>query len=533
MSAVIATSFGKEEVVSFNPATGEEVGRTKQTSEREVREAVARAREAQAAWSKLPFRVRGKYVMRAREVLLSQLDVVARLISDEMGKPVAEALSTDIAPALDLMQYFARKTERLLKPEKLGIGLYGWLGRSSKIIYQPMGVIGIISPWNFPLSIPLGEVTMALMAGNTVVLKPSEITAMVGLKIGELFEKAGLPENVLTIVSGGGTVGAALVTGGPDNSRVDKIMFTGSVATGKKIAAVAAESLTPVVLELGGKDPMIVCRDADLEMAARAAVWGAFTNSGQACSSVERVYVHNSVREEFTRKVVEKTLQLTQNFGHDADTEVASMSSERQLKIVEDHVADFRAEGAEILTGGTRNAGFKDGVFFEPTVIGGASNDMRGMREETFGPTMPIAVFDDEREAVRLANDTEFGLTASVWTRDISRGRLLAEQIRAGTVMVNEVLYTHGIGQTPWGGFKHSGYGRTHGRLGLMELVAPQHIHTNRFTIFADMWWFNYNAGAVELFKGLARRFATGSLFQTAMLMPQFLKRIMEMRRKP
>jgi acyl-CoA reductase-like NAD-dependent aldehyde dehydrogenase len=409
--------------------------------------------------------------------------------------------------------------------------LYGWLGRSSKVVHVPLGVVGIISPWNFPLSIPLGEVTMALMAGNAVVLKPSEVTALVGLKIGEIFAQAGLPKDLLTIVSGGGTVGAALVAGGPD-WRVDKVMFTGSVATGKKIAAAAAETLTPVVLELGGKDPMIVCRDADLEMAARAAVWGAFTNSGQACSSVERVYVHSSVAENFTRRVVEQTLQLTQNFGHDTDTEVAAMSSERQLKIVENHVADFRASGAEILTGGMRNSAFKDGAFFEPTVIGGATNEMRGMREETFGPTMPIAVFDDESEAVRLANDTEFGLTASVWTRDLSRGRALAEQIRAGTVMVNEVLYTHGIGQTPWGGFGHSGYGRTHGHLGLMELVAPQHIHVNRFTIFADMWWFGYNAGAVELFRGLARRFSTGSLFQTALLLPQFLRRILEMREK-
>lgn len=527
MSASIATSFGKEEVVSFNPATGEEVGRVRQASERDVREAVKNAREAQVDWAKLPFRHRAKYVMKAREVLLAQMDEIARLISDEMGKPVAEALSTDIAPALDLMQYFARNTGRLLRPESLNIGIYGWMGRSSKIIYQPMGVVGIISPWNFPLSIPLGEVTMALMAGNAVVLKPSEVTALVGVKIGEIFEKAGLPKDVLTILSGGGTVGEALVKSG-----VDKMMFTGSVATGKKIMAMAAETLTPVVLELGGKDPMIVCRDADLEMAARAAVWGAFTNSGQACSSVERVYVHNSIAKDFTRRVVDLTEQLTQNYGHDSDTEVAAMSSERQIKIVEDHVEDFKNSGAEILTGGARNTVFPDGVFFQPTVIGGATNDMRGMREETFGPTMPIAVFEDEADAVRLANDTEFGLTASVWTKDISRGRALAKQVRAGTVMINEVLYTHGIGQTPWGGFKHSGHGRTHGKLGLMELVAPQHIHTNRFLFFADVWWFNYNSGAVELFKGFARKFATGSLLQTARLMPQMVKRILEMRKK-
>jgi acyl-CoA reductase-like NAD-dependent aldehyde dehydrogenase len=340
MSATIATSFGKEEVVSFNPATGKEIGRVHQASAREVREAVTRARAAQKDWAALPFRVRGRYVMRAREILLAQMDEVARLVSDEMGKPVAEALSTEIAPVLDLMQYFARKSEKLLRAEKINVGLYGWLGRASKVVHVPLGVVGIISPWNFPLSIPLGEVTMALMAGNAVVLKPSEVTALVGVRIGEIFAQAGLPAGLLTIVSGGGTVGAALVAGGPD-WRVDKVMFTGSVATGKKIAAAAAETLTPVVLELGGKDPMIVCRDADLAMAARAAVWGAFTNSGQACSSVERVYVHSSVAEDFTRRVVAQTLQLTQNYGHDTDTEVAAMSSERQLKIVEDHVEIF------------------------------------------------------------------------------------------------------------------------------------------------------------------------------------------------
>ena len=354
-------------------------------------------------------------------------------------------------------------------------------------------------------------------------LKPSELTPLVGEKIAEIFEIAQLPKDVLQVVSGDGMTGAALVDAAPD-----KIMFTGSVETGKKIAASAAKNLTPVVLELGGKDPMIVLKDADLDAASSAAIWGAFTNSGQACSSVERLYVHEQVAESFTRRVVEKTKELSQGNGLDLNTDVGSMSSSGQASIVEDHIESFKNEGAKILTGGNRD----DKNFVEPTVIADADNSMRAMREETFGPTLPIATFKTEEEAIKLANDTEFGLTASIWTKDLSKGRRLAEKIQAGTVMVNEVLYTHGIGQTPWGGFKNSGYGRTHGVEGLMELVVPQHIHVNRFTFLPNVWWFGYSENAYETFKKMAKTFSTGSLIQTIPLAPQMIKRIQELRKK-
>ncbi|HCA57824.1 MAG TPA: hypothetical protein DEP46_07580, partial [Blastocatellia bacterium] len=302
---------------------------------------------------------------------------------------------------------------------------------------------------------------------------------------------------------GAGETGAALVEAAPD-----KIAFTGSVATGRKIAEAAAKNLTSVVLELGGKDPMIVLADADLEAAANAAVWGAFCNAGQNCASVERLYVHESVAEALTRRIVEKTKQLKLGPGSDPDVSVGPMSSERQIRIVERHVDDFREAGAVVAIGGSRvlpkkrrggeeekgsgrefehwgdassqddfSSPFLDvssSLYFLPTVITGATNDMRPMREETFGPTLPICTFATEEEAIALANDTEFGLTASVWTRDIARGRRIAEQIEAGSVCINEHLYTHGIGQTPWGGFKNSGRGRTHGLEGLLELVQPQ-----------------------------------------------------------
>jgi succinate-semialdehyde dehydrogenase/glutarate-semialdehyde dehydrogenase len=524
-AAILPTVSSSDEIIIRNPATGAEVGRVPIMTADEARDAVQRARAAQTGWSKLSFDERGRFVMRAREVILDQLDEIARLICDEMGKPVAEAISMELAPSLDLMQYFARKTKKLLKPEKLDIGLFGYMGRSSRIIYKPLGVVGIISPWNYPWSIPMGEVIPALMTGNTVVLKPSELTPLTGLKIADVFKQAGLPENVLQTVTGTGPTGAALVEAG-----VNKIMFTGSVATGKRIAETAAKTLTPVVLELGGKDPMVVFEDANLETASQAAVWGAFANSGQTCASVERCYVHEKIAPQFIEKVVRRVKALNQNVGTNEDVELGSMSGERQLQIVEDHVTDAVANGAEVLTGGQRKPN-ADGAFYEPTVLTNVNHSMRAIREETFGPTLPIMTFKTEEEAIKLANDSEFGLTASVWTGDISRGQRVAHKIEAGTVSVNEVLYTHGIAQTPWGGFKNSGYGRTHGKLGLLEFVAPQHIHVNRFSFIPDLWWFGYDSKSIELFRGFARYFSSGSLIQTARLLPQMIKRFREKRK--
>lgn len=512
------------EIVSRDPASSEELGRTTIASGADVAAAVARARVAQREWASLTFRERGRIVMSARQIILEEMDEIARLISRECGKPVAEALSMELAPTLDLMQYFARRTKRLLRPQKIDIGQYGLLGRSSKIIYRPLGVVGIISPWNFPWAIPLGEVVMALMAGNAVVLKPSELTTLTGLKIGEVFKRAALPDGLLEVVAGDGQTGAALVEAG-----VDKIMFTGSVATGKRVGEAAARQLIPAVLELGGKDPMIVLEDADLEVAASAAVWGAFCNSGQACASVERCYVHESIAPQFIESVVKKTRALKQSTGTDEGTDIGSMSSERQLSIVAEHVEEALAHGARALTGG-RRAPELDGPFYEPTVLADVTAEMTVMREETFGPVLPLMTFKTEEEAIRLANDSQFGLTASVWTKDVRRGKRIAERIEAGTVMVNEVLYTHGVAQTPWGGMKQSGLGRTHGRLGLLELVAPQHIHVNRISSVRDLWWFNYSPQSVNLFRGFARRFASGSVLQTSLLVPQMIRRLFERR---
>ena len=516
-----------KEIISCNPATGQELGRVPINSSDDIANALNLARSAQKQWATLSFKDRGLIVMKARQLILAELESIAQLISQESGKPVIEAVSMELSPTLDLMQFFARRTRKLLKPEKLDIGLYRLLGRSSRIVYKPLGVVGIISPWNFPWAIPLGEVVMALMAGNSVILKPSELTPLVGLKIEEVFNRAGLPTNVLQVITGNGATGAALVASG-----VDKIMFTGSVATGKRVAATAAITLTPVVLELGGKDPMIVLEDADLESAARAAVWGAFSNSGQACASVERCYVQENVASRFIELVLSHTKELRQSAGSSPDADIASMSSERQLQLVENQVDDAVERGATVLVGGRRTPGFT-GPFYEPTLITGVDHSMPIMCEETFGPVLPFMTFANEDEAIRLANDSIFGLTASVWTKDIAHGKTIASRLEAGTVMINEVLYTHGIAQTPWGGVKQSGLGRTHGKLGLLELVSPRHIHINRLGIIPDIWWFGYTPIAAKLFRGLARRFATGSLLQTSLLTPQILKRLFERKPRP
>ncbi len=513
-----------KEIISYDPATGYEIGRAPFFSPEEVQQAVTRTRRAQPAWASLSFRERGRVILKARKLMLRERDEIARLITRETGKPAAEALSMEIVPTLDAMHYFAHASENLLRPQKIDIGQYGMMGRSSRIVFKPLGVIGIISPWNFPLATPADEVVMALMTGNAVVLKPSELTPLIALKIGEIFSRAGLPAGLFEVVTGDGSTGTALI-----DARVDKIMFTGSVATGKRVAEAAAKYLTPVVLELGGKDPMIVLEDANIENAARGAVWGAFANAGQACASVERCYVHESIAPRFIERVVAETRTLKQGLGTEDAVDIGAMSNQRQLQIVEDHVRDAEQRGAKVLTGGRRAANL-EGFFYEPTVLTNVDHDMTIMRDETFGPVLPVMTFKTEDEAVKLANDSAYGLTASVWTKNIARGRRIAERIEAGTVMVNEVVYTHGIAQTPWGGVKQSGYGRTHGRMGLLELVTHQHIHVNRISFLPDLWWFGYSSRAGQLFNGLAQRFTTGSLIQTSLLLPRIIRRLFERR---
>jgi succinate-semialdehyde dehydrogenase/glutarate-semialdehyde dehydrogenase len=371
--------------------------------------------------------------------------------------------------------------------------------RKSYLHYAPLGVIGIIAPWNFPFVLALSEVTIALIAGNTVVLKPSEFTPQSGQMIADIFTQVDLPEDVFHVVHGEGSTGAALVTSG-----VDKICFTGGGPTARRILAAAAENLTPVVLELGGKDPMIVCADADIERAARAAVWGGFANSGQICASVERVYVHKDIAEPFIKRTVELTKKLRIGLASEGeDVDIGSMIHDRQVQISERQVQDAVARGAKVLTGGQRPTHVK-GPFFEPTVLVDVNHEMDVMREETFGPLLPIKVVENDQEAIRLANDSVFGLDAYVFSSNATHADQIARQIEAGTVMINDVISSYSAPETPWGGVKQSGIGRVHGgELGIKEFCQMRHVMGERIHLpnKRELWWFPYKKAQVPLLK--------------------------------
>jgi acyl-CoA reductase-like NAD-dependent aldehyde dehydrogenase len=485
---VSEVQIAARQVSSVNPATGEVLRELECANESEVRAMVARARAAQAAWAAIGVRKRIAVLREFQHKLQAKKSVIAEAITREAGKPVAEALTTEVLVVLDAARFLIDNSYRLLSDEPVPHGNLATKLKSGRLVREPYGVVGIISPWNYPFSIPATEALAALVAGNAVVLKPSEFTSLVALELESLLHSAGVPRHVFQVMVGDGATGAALI-----HSEIDKIVFTGSVATGKRIAAVAAERLLPVLLELGGKDPMLVLEDADLDVASSAAVWAAFVNAGQTCLSVERCYVHRSLYEEFLRACAEKTKKLRVGHGFDGDTDVGPMIHERQLRIVEAHVEDAVARGARVLAGGSR-LGELGKNFYEPTLLSGVTHDMRIMREETFGPVLPVMAFDSDEEAVRLANDSEYGLAASVWTRDRARGERVARCIQAGTVMVNDVVSCFGISEAPHGGVKSSGVGRAHGRFGLEEMVRLKYLDSDLMPGIKKVWWYRYGA---------------------------------------
>ena len=422
-----------------------------------------------------------------QQLLNERRDEVAALICREAGKPAAEALATEVIVVLDAAEFCIRSAYRFLREEPLPHANLAMKTKRGKLVREPYGVIGIIAPWNYPFSIPAVETLSALVTGNAVVLKPSELTPLVALKLQRLLLDAGLPPDLMQVVVGEGPVGRALT-----ESAIDKLIFTGSVATGKRVAELTARRLLPVVLELGGKDPMIVLDDADLEIAASGAMWGAFMNAGQTCLSVERCYVHRSLYEPFLLKCREKIAKLRVGNGIDSEVEIGPMIHERQLRIVDDQVRDAVQRGARLLAGGNRLSELGPN-FYAPTLLADVTNQMRIMQEETFGPVLPVAPFDSDDEAVRLANDSNFGLAASVWTGNRQRGEALAARIKAGTVMLNDMISCFGIAEAPHGGFKQSGIGRTHGELGLQEMVQVKYVDVDLMPRTAKLWWFGYS----------------------------------------
>jgi acyl-CoA reductase-like NAD-dependent aldehyde dehydrogenase len=502
-------------VSSVNPATGDVLRELECAGDREVQAAVARARTAQAAWAEIGVQKRIAILREFQRRLHEKKSEIAEAITREAGKPVAEALTTEVLVVLDAARFLIDNAYRLLRDEPVPHGNLATKLKSGRLVREPYGVVGITSPWNYPFSIPATEALAALVAGNAVVLKPSEFTSLVALELDSLLHAAGVPKDVFQVVVGDGATGAALIHSDVRESKIgeakiDKLVFTGSVATGKRIAAAAAERLLPVVLELGGKDPMLVLDDADVDVASSAAVWGAFVNAGQTCLSVERCYVHRSLYERFLRACAEKTKKLRVGHGLDRETDVGPMIHERQLRIVEAHVEDAVERGARVLAGGSRLPELGKN-FYAPTVLAEVTHEMSVMREETFGPVLPVMAFDSDEDAVQLANDSEYGLAASVWTRDRARGERLARRIQAGTVMVNDVVSCFGISEAPHGGVKSSGLGRTHGRFGLEEMVRVKYLDSDLMPGMKKVWWYGYGESFARQMEGFVDfQFARG-----------------------
>ena len=473
VTPIEALPGGRRRLSLANPATREPVGEIEVQNAHDVASALEAARKAQPEWAARSIDERARYLTRAVQMLIERQDEFIDVLRRESGKPRTEILMMEIYSACDVLTYYTKHASKMLRSEKRSLHGFMRLLKKLRIEYRPLGVIGVISPWNGPFILSLSPTIQALLAGNAVLLKPSEVTPYSGKLVGDLLEAAGLPDGLLTVLMGDGETGEAVAEAG-----VDKIYFTGSVKTGRSVAEACARQLIPCTLELGGKDPMIVCEDANLDNAAGGAIVGAFLNSGHVCCGTERVYVVDDVADEFTRKVLERVARLRQ--GSRGEFDVGAIFWDRQLEIIEAHVADAVAKGAKLLAGGRRNPGF-DGLFFEPTVLADVNHDMLVMQEETFGPVLPIMRVSDQNEAVRLANQTPYGLGATVWTRDGRGGIELARRIDSGSVCINDMAVTYGVLEAPFGGLKSSGVGQVHGPNALRGFTHPKPILIDRF----------------------------------------------------
>ena len=472
-----------------NPATGEVIGSVAVAGPAELAGMVSRARAAEGPWHELGFAGRAAVMRRAQRWMLDNGERVIGTVIEETGKTYEDAQATDFGYVVQSLGFWARQAEEYLADERSHYwGNPAVAGKKLVLRYEPYGVVGVIGPWNFPLVNGFGDCIPALMAGNSVILKPSEVTPLSSLLMVEMFHECGMPEDVFQVATGDGSTGAALT------AAVDCIMFTGSTRTGRLVAKAAAEALIPCHLELGGKDPMIVCADADVEKAATAATYYAMNNSGQVCISVERVYVEEPVYDEFVRLVTEKVGRLRQGPpSGPGSVDIGAIIFPPQLEIIDAHVRDAVAKGAKVLVGG-HVRGDAGGHYYEPTVLVDVDHTMDTMREETFGPVLPIMKVADVDEAVRLANDSSYGLQASVWTRDTPRGEKIARRLEAGAICVNAAQINYFALNLPMGGWKASGLSARHGAGGIRKYCHTQSMLVSGFGPKRELFMFPYSA---------------------------------------
>lgn len=482
----VTTSTPSEFAVE-NPATGAVIAHCPNLGPEDVRRMAARAREVQPAWEALGFEGRARILKRMQKWVMDHQEEIIAVIRSETGKTYEDALIAEISYGAAAFGFWASNAEGYLGDEKVKSSAVLVKGKKLLLRYRPLGLVGVIGPWNYPLTNSFGDCIPALAAGNSVILKPSEVTPLTSLKLAEGLKACGIPDGVFQVATGLGATGAALV------DEVDMIMFTGSTATGKKVMAKAAETLTPVSLELGGKDPMIVLKDADVERAANTALYYGMFNGGQTCISVERVYVEEPVYDQFVAKVTEKARALRQGDGPSGTADVGSMTFPPQVEIVERHVEDAKAKGARVLVGGERGA-HDGGYWYEPTVLVDVDHTMLAMTEETFGPTLPIMKVRDEEEAIKMANDSPYGLGASVFGKDVNHAEAVARRVEAGAVCVNDALVNYSALELPMGGAKASGLGSRHGAGGIRKYCQQQAILVTRFATKKDPHMYPYSA---------------------------------------
>jgi acyl-CoA reductase-like NAD-dependent aldehyde dehydrogenase len=470
-----------------NPATGEVISTVPIVGAEELAQMGARGREAQPGWEAMGFEGRGRILRRAQKWMVDNSERIIDVVMSETGKTYEDAQIADYGYTVAALGFWAKEAPRYLEDEHVP----SWnnpiiAGKKLIIRYAPVGLVGVIGPWNYPIANSFGDCVPALAAGNSVILKPSEVTPLSSLLMAEMMQECGLPDGVFQVATGDGSTGAALI------GEVDCVMFTGSTRTGRTVMRAAADRLIPCYLELGGKDPMIVLSDANLDRAANAAAYYSMNNGGQVCISVERCYVEEPVYDEFVRKVVDNVRKLRQAAPEGAGSvDVGAVTFPPQLEIVDEHVRDAVQKGAKVLVGGHPRPG--GGRFYEPTVLVDVDHSMKIMREETFGPTLPIMKVHDAEEAVRLANDSSYGLQASVWTRDTEKGESLARRVQAGVVCVNDAQVNYTALNLPMGGWKSSGLGTRHGAAGIRKYTKVQSLLVTKVAPKRDLHMFPYS----------------------------------------
>jgi succinate-semialdehyde dehydrogenase/glutarate-semialdehyde dehydrogenase len=497
------------------------VGYSPLTSIEELKQIIADARFAQRLWAEIAVKERVKHMVLVRDYLTEHAEQIAEVICSDNGKTRVDALATEVMPAAMAVDYYAKHARNFLKKRRILPGNILLLHKCSKIIRIPYGVIGVISPWNYPFSIPFSEVVMALLAGNAVVLKTASETQLVGRKLEECFLAGRLPKGIFTYVNiPGHLAGSAFLKNG-----IDKLFFTGAVTVGKQLMCEASETLTPLVLELGGNDAMLVCEDADLHRAASGAVWAGLSNSGQSCAGVERIYVHERIYQPFLAHLKEKVEALRVGADEDFNVDLGVMTTERQAMKVRSHLEDALAKGAVIYARSHHPEGNGSGNRCPAMVLTEVTHEMLVMQEETFGPILAVVKVKDMGEAVTLANNSHLGLTGSVWSKNRKKAERLARQIQAGAVMINDHLMSHGLAETPWGGFKHSGIGRTHGAIGFAEMSQAQVIvHDILPLARQNVWWHPYGKEIFQGISGAIKFLYSKSMFLRAKGLWQLLK---------